>query len=232
MPEIIPYDREAAVRYAHRWAYGRNPKYYDFEEIGGDCTNFASQCLYAGTGVMNFTPVYGWYYIDANQKAPAWTGVPYFFNFITRGEITQGPFGLKASLSMLEPGDFVQLRFANDRFGHTPIIVEVGNPPALDNILVAAHSIDADFRPLNSYEFQEIRFLHILGAYLPPGEITGRPPEPDIVPENGLGGAPQEIRPESPSGAGTSPGLSGLMGGLWDQLQSAQDSELEESGFN
>ena len=25
MPEIIPYDREAAVQYAHRWAYGRNP---------------------------------------------------------------------------------------------------------------------------------------------------------------------------------------------------------------
>ena len=57
MPRIIPYDRRAAIRYAHRWAFGRNPRYYDYENIGGDCTNFASQCLYAGTGVMNFTPV-------------------------------------------------------------------------------------------------------------------------------------------------------------------------------
>ena len=45
---LIPYDRSAAVTYAHRWAFGRNPRYYNFDELGGDCTNFASQCLYAG----------------------------------------------------------------------------------------------------------------------------------------------------------------------------------------
>lgn len=91
---IIPYDRKAAVRYAHQWAFSRNPAFNDYEELGGDCTNFASQCLYAGTGVMNFTPTYGWYYIDANNKAPAWTGVAYFYNFITRNEISPGPFGV------------------------------------------------------------------------------------------------------------------------------------------
>lgn len=48
-----PYDRLEAVIYAHRWAYGRNPAFYDYEEIGGDCTNYASQCIYVGTGVMN-----------------------------------------------------------------------------------------------------------------------------------------------------------------------------------
>ena len=37
------YDRRAAVLYAHRWAYGRNPAFYDYEGLGGDCTNFASQ---------------------------------------------------------------------------------------------------------------------------------------------------------------------------------------------
>ena len=58
-----PYDRDAAVAYARRWALSRNPLYYDFEDIGGDCTNFASQCLFAGAGVMNFTPVTGWYYV-------------------------------------------------------------------------------------------------------------------------------------------------------------------------
>ena len=174
MPDIIPYDRAAAVRYAHRWAYGRNPRYYDFEEIGGDCTNFASQCLFAGTGVMNFDEIYGWYYLDPERRAPAWTGVPFFFDFITRGAATPGPFGLRVSQEMLEPGDFVQLRFSAGRFSHTPVVVEVGDPPGLDNILVAAHSIDADYRPLNTYQFQEIRFLHILGAYpQPDGETPG-----------------------------------------------------------
>ncbi len=165
--QVIPYDRMAAVAYAHRWAYGRNPAYYDYEEIGGDCTNYASQCLYAGTGVMNFTPTYGWYYLNANQKAPAWTGVQYFYNFITRDRVSPGPFGVRAALEELELGDFAQLRFQGDTFGHTPVVVSIGSPPTLENTLVAAHSYDADFRPLSTYSFQEIRFLHILGAYPP-----------------------------------------------------------------
>ena len=173
-PVILPYDRKAAIRYAHQWAFGRNPAYYDYEELGGDCTNFASQCLYAGTGVMNFTPTFGWYYIDANQKSPSWTGVPYFYNFITRKEANEGPFGLETTLDNLEPADFVQLRFNREEFGHTPIIVAMGDPPTLENTLIAAHSYDADWRPLSTYYFQEIRFLHILGARPP---VQGKPPQ-------------------------------------------------------
>lgn len=166
--QIISYDRKSAVRYAHKWAFGRNPMYYDYEALGGDCTNFASQCLYAGTGVMNYTPEFGWYYIDANRKSPSWTGVPYFYDFITRQEENPGPFGTETTLDALEPGDFIQLRFQKEAFGHTPIIVAMGEPPTLENTLIAAHSYDADWRPVSTYFFQEIRFLHIEGAYLPP----------------------------------------------------------------
>lgn len=162
---IVPYDRLAAVEYAHRWAYGRNPAFYDYEDIGGDCTNFASQCLYAGSRVMNFTPTFGWYYIDANNKSPSWTGVPYFYNFLTRKERSIGPFGVETGMEEMIPGDFVQLRFKNrEVFSHTPVIVSVGDPPCLQNILVAAHSINADWRPVDTYPFQEIRFLHVLGV--------------------------------------------------------------------
>jgi hypothetical protein len=181
IPDIIPYDRAAAVAYAHQWAYSRNPAFFDYEEIGGDCTNFASQCLYAGTGVMNFTPTYGWYYIDPNQKAPAWTGVEYFYRFLTRPETNPGPFGMVAALEQLEPGDFAQFRFQKEVFGHTPIIVEIGDPPTLENTLIAAHSYDADYRPLSTYFFQEIRFLHVLGAYPPerrPSESENNRPGP------------------------------------------------------
>ena len=162
--QLVPYDRQAAVAYAHRWAYGRNPDYFDYEAIGGDCTNFASQCLYAGTGIMNFIPTYGWYYRDANDKAPAWTGVPYFYNFITRMQEDTGPFGVQTPLERCMPGDFAQLYFRGEQFGHTPIIVSMGMPPTLSNTLVAAHSYDADYRPLDSYPFQDLRFIHILGA--------------------------------------------------------------------
>lgn len=50
MTKICPYNRGKAVAYALEWAMSRNPAYLDFEELGGDCTNFASQCLLAGRG--------------------------------------------------------------------------------------------------------------------------------------------------------------------------------------
>ena len=105
------YRRTQAVEYAHKWAYGRNPAFYDYESLGGDCTNFASQCIYAGGGVMNFTPTFGWYYLNANQKAPAWTGVMYLYNFLTRGELSPGPKGEACVIHDLLPGDMIQLSF-------------------------------------------------------------------------------------------------------------------------
>ena len=142
MPTLQPYNRQAAVAYAHRWAFGRNPAYSNFDGMGGDCTNFASQCLYAGTGIMNFTPTYGWYYLSLNDRAPAWTGVEFFYRFLTRGEDSPGPAAVE-----------------------TPIIVAMGNPPTLENTLIAAHTYDADYKPLSSYTFRVIRFLHIVGAW-------------------------------------------------------------------
>ena len=168
MPIILhPYDRGEAVAYAHRWAYSRNPKYYDYEELGGDCTNFASQCLYAGGGVMNFTPDLGWYYIDANQKAPAWTGVSYLHQFLTRGNQSVGPAAVACALEDLMPGDIVQLSFEGERFAHSPVVVAADRPQNLSQVLVAAHSYDSDNRPLSTYPIRKIRFLHITGIYRP-----------------------------------------------------------------
>ena len=42
------YNPSKAVAYAKQWAYSRNPKYYDYSNMGGDCANFVSQCLIAG----------------------------------------------------------------------------------------------------------------------------------------------------------------------------------------
>ena len=162
---LCPYDRQAAVDYAHRWAYYRNPDFYNFDELGGDCTNFASQCLYAGSKVMNYTPTFGWFYNSQYSRAPAWTGVPFFYNFLTRKQESPGPVGENAALNQVLPGDFVQLRFAPGPFAHNPVIVAVGSLPAPDNILVAAHSEDHDYRPLSTYPIREVRFIHITGVY-------------------------------------------------------------------
>ena len=146
--EIKQYDRQAAVEYAKKWAFRRNPAYYNFNNLGGDCTNFASQCVFAGSGVMNYTPVYGWYYVSANNRTASWTGVEYFYNFLTGNNEGIGD------------GDIIQLGRANGDFYHSPVVVGFsGGTP-----LIAAHSYDAYNRPLTSYRFERVRYIHILGV--------------------------------------------------------------------
>ena len=163
----VPYNRQKAVDYARRWALNRNPAYYDFQAIGGDCTNFASQCLYAGSGIMNYTPTFGWYYIDANQKAPAWTGVEYLYRFLTRETSSVGPVAQEAALQDLRPGDLVQLSFDGVEYQHTPVVVRASRAQSPSEVLVAAHSYDADNRPLSTYDYKLIRCLHITGVIYP-----------------------------------------------------------------
>ena len=162
---LFPYDRAAAVRYARTWALGRNPAYYDFEALGGDCTNFASQCVFAGSRVMNETPTFGWYYRSANDRAPAWTGVGYFYQFITRKEATIGPYAREVALQEIEPGDVLQLSFDAQSYQHTPVVVDVLTPGDPSAILLAAHSYDAERRALSTYDYRALRSLHIVGVY-------------------------------------------------------------------
>lgn len=160
------YNREKAVQYARDWAYRRNPRFYDFEDLGGDCTNFASQCVYAGAEIMNYTPVFGWFYIDLNNRTPSWTGVEYFYNFMVNNT-GAGPFVREVPLYELMPGDVVQLKFAGPLFGHTPVVVDVRDPVTPDNIYVAAHTYDADYRPLSTYHYTQVRALHVVGVRAP-----------------------------------------------------------------
>ena len=164
MPKISDYDRKAAVEYAHEWAYFRNPAFYNYQLLGGDCTNFASQCIYAGSKVMNYTPVFGWYYRSPNDKTPSWTGVRFLYNFLTSNK-GLGPFGSEVDIKSAEPGDIVQLAVSSDNYHHTPVIVKVEGEPTLDTIFVAAHTNDCDCRPLSSYQgVRKMRFIHIEGV--------------------------------------------------------------------
>lgn len=156
----MEYNRAAAVAYANEWAYARNPDFFDFSDLGGDCTNFASQCIFAGSGVMNYTPIYGWYYISLNNRAPAWTGVDELYRFLTTNK-GPGPRAILTSLAEIREGDIIQLQFTDrDRFDHSPVVVDAGNGTPR-TILVAAHSYDAACRPLSSYNYIRLRPLHI-----------------------------------------------------------------------
>ena len=104
----IPYDRNSVVSYARKWALNRNPSYYNFDKLGGDCTNFASQCIYAGARIMNYTPIMGWYYRSSYDRSPSWSGVGYLYNFLVNNK-SVGPYAHIVSPSEVSPGDIVQL---------------------------------------------------------------------------------------------------------------------------
>lgn len=158
------YDRAKAIAYAHQWAYKRNPAYGDFSEMGGDCTNFVSQCLHAGGAPMNYTPTFGWYYNSLNSRAPAWTGVEPFYRFLTTNQ-KKGPYGWAAQMNQVQPGDVMQISFDGGRvWGHTALIVSMGEKPDPDNILVATHSYDSDNQPISHWNGALLRFIHIEGA--------------------------------------------------------------------
>lgn len=160
---LMEYDREKAVAYAHEWAFRRNPRYYNFDGIGGDCTNYVSQCLYAGCPLMNYTPDLGWFYSSPQKRSAAWSGVPYLYNFLTRRK-GRGPYGELRPVTDAQPGDIVQLSFDGVKWSHSLIVTQIGAQPQPDNVLLATHTYDADSRPLNSYIFEKSRLIHILGG--------------------------------------------------------------------
>ena len=160
----LPYKREAAVQYAHKWAYSRNDMYLDFEDLGGDCTNFASQCIFAGSGVMNYMPVYGWYYTNSYNRTAAWTGVNYLYNFLVANK-GAGPYAELVGVEDVRPGDIAQLSFAGGGvFNHSPVVVKTGYPVNKDNILIAAHTFNTDFYPLTDFTWVDIRYIHMVGV--------------------------------------------------------------------
>lgn len=168
------YDRERALAYARRWARARNPLFYNFTGIGGDCTSFVSQSVLAGSCVMNYTPDFGWYYRSENDRAPAFTGVEYFWDFFTGApafaEVNGGvgPFGREVTREEVELGDVVQLGNRMGDFYHTLIITDLRE----GEIYVSAHSNDVYNRPLTAYDAPLNRFLHIEGVRFETAEDT------------------------------------------------------------
>ena len=156
---IMEYNRRHAVTYARRWANGRNPLFADYTGLGGDCTNFISQCVLAGGCEMNFTPVYGWYYLSEGERTASWTGVAFFAQFLV-GNTGPGPFASETDDGSLQLGDVIQLGKADGSFYHTLIVTGF----RYDGYLVCAHTDDALDRPLSTYTYEAARFLHIEGV--------------------------------------------------------------------
>ena len=155
----LEYDKNSALDYAMRWANSRNPVFYNFDNLGGDCTNFVSQCIFSGAKIMNYSKNLGWYYNNLNSRAPAWTGVKFLYDFLSQNK-GFGPFAKEVSKSEIQIGDVIFLINFNNEYYHSLFVSNVNG----NEIFCSAHSLDAFNRPLSSYLYNNAKFMHILGV--------------------------------------------------------------------
>lgn len=172
------YDRQAAVAYARQWvgltAMTRNPQWGIYDNYGGNCNNFTSQCLYAGGIPMD---IYGydnqqwkWYsdvpntYSEARGRSSSWSGVDEFYTYVNENS----GYGLVAQTDinpyLAEPGDVLQYG-ADGEWKHSVLVTEViqdenGQPV---DFLIASNTTDRIDWPMSAYAYADVRLIHVLG---------------------------------------------------------------------
>ncbi len=136
------YDRMKAKAYADRWWNSRNPAFPSFPV---DCTNFISQCLFAGGAPMNYTNnrSQGWWMrADYRPGGPeTWSyswAVAHSLHWYLRTAQSGLRGELQAAANALQIGDVIQYDWNGDgRFTHSTMVTAfnaVGEP------LVNAHT--------------------------------------------------------------------------------------------
>jgi len=161
------YDRAKACAYAEKWWNGANPRYESFEV---DCTNFVSQCLFAGGAPMNYTGKResGWWYKGKDGSRELWS----FSWAVAHGlqsHLAASRSGLRAetvdSPQRLAVGDVICYDWEGDgRFQHNTIVTgfDAAGMPLVDAHTVNSHRRYWDYR--DSYAWTpntRYRFFHI-----------------------------------------------------------------------
>ena len=118
------YAREEAAAYAREWAGERNPQWGVYDGAGGNCMNYVSQCLYASGIPMDQSGDARWYWYSDSSRAPAWTGVDSFRDYV----MNNTGYGLSAETGAAygtgEQGDVILMSTAGN-YHHAVIITQV-----------------------------------------------------------------------------------------------------------
>ncbi|UKS26500.1 amidase domain-containing protein [Paenibacillus sp. HWE-109] len=142
-PRKIIYNRPKAAEYAETWWKTPNPKYEEFEV---DCTNFVSQCLFAGGAPMDYTGKrdLGWWYAGRRGHQELWS-----FSWAVANSLqtflSHSRKGLHGHAvddpRELQQGDTISYDWDGDgRFQHNVIVI---GKDANDMPLVNAHTYNS-----------------------------------------------------------------------------------------
>ena len=143
LPRLNNYSGINAANYAIKYALSPNPSYKYFSiygNIGGDCTNFISQCLIAGGATMVYKSKPWWY--NSRKWSLSWSVANSLYLCITQRAKLNLP-GLKGvevtDFRRLELGDLIMYEDSNGSIYHSAIITSFTN----DFPLVSQHSYNA-----------------------------------------------------------------------------------------
>ncbi|MFT8362897.1 MAG: amidase domain-containing protein [Sporolactobacillus sp.] len=136
------YNRLQAVRYAETWWNKRNPAYPSIEN---DCTNYISQCLYAGGIAMSGAPIRGrgWWQQKTNWSF-SWTVANSLRWYLSKSGNSIGARETDRA-DQLVPGDLICYDFEGDGHWNHNTIVTALDPAGQP--LVNAHTYDCRNRP-------------------------------------------------------------------------------------
>ena len=174
------YDRKKARTYALDYVLSPNPKYTNYESMKGNCTNFTSQCLYAGGIVQDKIGNYTWYY-TSESKSASWKSANSFRTYYKNNVGSSTVKGLNAktcSFKKTRLGDLVQIVNSN-KASHTMFISGyVADNWASDNpweyksdVKICQNSTSKGTRlkdvPLKSKGISpnSLEYIHITGSY-------------------------------------------------------------------
>ena len=162
------YDRLKVQAYANTWWNSYNPQYLFFEN--DDCTNFVSQCLFAGNAPMNYTGKreIGWWYQGRIGKQElwsfSWTVADSLRRYLTGG--SNYWHAERVNLPQeLTIGDVISYDFdGNGHYQHSTVVskMDVNGMP-----LISAHTTDShnrfwDYRDSAAWTTQtQYRFFHM-----------------------------------------------------------------------
>ena len=168
------YDRGKAVNYVKQYVTTRNNKWYKYDDIGGNCQNYASQMLYEGGIPMDTKgdiSVQWKHYSssvvessEAKGRSYSWTGVPHFYKYAKNNT----GFGLVAEVDANyysgEKGDVAQVGYNGD-YTHTAVIIDTikdENGKIID-LLLNSNTVNMENYPLQGYVYPLKRIIKILG---------------------------------------------------------------------
>lgn len=172
------YNRQAAVAYAMEWVdplkIKRNPEWYVYDDLGGNCNNFVSQSLFAGGIPMDTTghidSQWKWYdnRINSRQtergRSPSWAGVNEFYKYVNSNTGSGMVATTQANYYDGELGDIILFGY-NGRWKHAVIITGIikDDDGRVIDYLINSNTADQILYPVSAYGYYEITLIKIIG---------------------------------------------------------------------